>query len=161
MRSTGSAAPPSRASALARDTWRSDTSRSTAGGRLRVRLTPPPTVRRPRRSAPGELCRRLSDAVDDRLPLAGGLVQPARLGVVVDYQRSVVDPDQPRSVEGVAADHPLARFLRPHLVEDEVAVRVSNQVAVVDLNGLHPMRVVADDKVGAVVDGEVADFPRV
>src|SRR6202158_6454451 len=111
MRSTGSAAPPSRASALARDTWRSDTSRSTAGVRLRLRPSPPPTVRRPRRSAPGELCRRLSDPVDDRLALTCGLVQPARLGVVVDHQRSVVDPDQPRAVEGVAADHPFARLL--------------------------------------------------
>src|ERR1700736_4546129 len=111
MKSTGFAAPLSRVSGSARDTWLSDTSRSTARVQSSLRPSPPPTVRRPRPSAPGELCRRLSDAVDDRLALAGGLVQPARLGIVVDHQRSVVDPDEPRSVEGVAADHPLARLL--------------------------------------------------
>src|SRR6202022_2078601 len=94
MRSTGSAAPPLRVSGSVRVTWRSGTLRFTGGAQSRSRPSPPPTVRRPRRSAPGELCRRLSDAVDDRLALAGGLVQPARLVVVVDSQRSVVDPDR-------------------------------------------------------------------
>src|SRR5438874_540600 len=113
------------------------------------------------RAAAGELRRRLSDPVDDRLPLARGLIQPAGLRVVVDHQRPVVDADQPRAVKGVAADHPLARFLRPHLVEDEVAVRVGNEVAVVDLDRLHPVRMVADDEVRPIVNREVADLFRV
>src|SRR6266702_1426795 len=122
-RSTGFAAPLSRVSGSARIIWRSGTSRSTGGARSRSRSSRRPTDRRSLRSAACELRRRLSDAVDDRLPLA--------------------------------------RFLRPHLVEDEVAVRVSDEVAVVDLDRLHPVRVVADDEVGTVVDREVADLSRV
>src|ERR1700674_190640 len=160
-RSTGCAAPPSRASASARATWRNGILPSTGEGRSRSRALRPRTARTPRRSPRSELLRRLSDAVDDRLPLAGGLPQPARHGVVVDHHRSVVDPDQPRAVKGVAADHPFARFLRPHLIEDEVAVRVGDQPVLIDLDRLHPVRVVADDEVGAVVDGEVADLPRI
>src|SRR2546430_7365051 len=158
IRLTGLPARPLPVSASARVTWPNGMSPSTGGGRSRSRSSPHATARRPRRSAPGELCRRLSDPVDDRLALAGGLVQPARLRVPIDHQWPKVDADQPRAVEGIAADHPLAGLLRPHLVEDEVAVGVGDQVILVDLNRLHPVRVIPDDQVGAVVDRQVADL---
>src|SRR5882762_7121314 len=161
IRSTEFAARRLPAIGSARVTWRSGMSPSTGGDRSRSRSSPLPTAQRPPRSAPGELCRRLSDPVDDRLPLAGALVQPARLRVPIDHQWPEVDTDQPRAVEGIAADHPLAGFLRPHLVEDEIAVGVGDQMILVDLNRLHPVRVIADDQVGAVVDRQVADLARV
>src|SRR4029077_6365912 len=160
-RSTGYTAPPSRASGSARAIWRNGTSPSTVRGRSRSRPSCHRTARRPRWSPRSKLLRRLSDAVDDRLPLAGGLVEPARDGIVVDHHRPVVNADQPGAVKGVAADHPFAGFLRPHLIEDEVAVRVGDQPVFIDLDRLDPVRVVADDEVGAVVDGQVADLPRV
>src|ERR1700682_2855237 len=156
MRSTAFAAPPSLASGSARVTWRSGTWRSTGGARSRSRPSAHPTAPRLPRSPPGELCRRLSDPVDDRLPLPGGLVQPAWLGVAVDHHGPEVDADQARAVEGVAADHPFAGFLRPHLIEDEVAVRVGDQAVLIDLHGLDPVGIVTDHQVGSVVDRQVA-----
>src|ERR1700737_3732633 len=161
MRSTGFAAPPSLASGSARVTWRSGTWRSTGGARSRSRPSALPAARRPWGSPPGELCRRLSDPVDDRLPFAGGLVQPARLGVTVDHDGLEVDADQACAVEGVAADHPFARFLRPHLIEDEIAMRVGDQVILIDLTRMDPVGGVANHQVGSVIDRQVADLARV
>src|SRR5207237_222112 len=90
--------------------------------------------------------------------VTGCLAQPTRLGVVVDRQRTVIDPKQPVVVEGVAPDHALPGFLRPHLVEDEVAVGIGDQLSVVDLDRLDPVRVVTDHQVGAVVDRQVTDL---
>src|SRR2546423_8241453 len=160
-RSTGCAAPRWRASDSVRDTWQSATSRSTGGDRWRSKPSPPPMVARWPSSACRELRGRLRHPVDDGLPFADRVVQPARLRVVVDHDRPVVDPDQPRAIEGVAADHAFAGLLRPHLIEDEVAMRVGDQVVLVDLHGLDPVRVIADHQVGTVVDRQVADLPRV
>src|SRR2546430_16816371 len=107
IRLTGLPARPLPVSASARVTWPNGMSPSTGGGRLRSRSSPRATARRPRRSAPGELCRRLRDPVDDRLGLAGGLVQPARLRVSVDHPWAKVDADQPPGVGRIAAGHPL------------------------------------------------------
>src|ERR1700682_5927068 len=38
-------------------------------------------------------------------------------------------------------------------------MRVGDQVAVVDLDRLHPVRMIPDNEVGAVVDCKVADLP--
>src|SRR5207237_768409 len=104
----------------------------------------------------------LAEDVDDLVEGANRLEEIDRVRcATVARERPVVDAHQPRAVKGVAADHPLARFLRPHLVEDEVAVRVGDEVAVVDLDWLHPVWVVADDEVGPVVNREVADLFRV
>src|SRR6202171_5215897 len=161
MPSTAFAAPPSLANGSARVTWRSGTWRSTGGARPGPTPSPPPPARRPLYLPPSELCRRLSDPVDDRLALAGGLVEPAWLGVAVDHQGLEVDADEARAVEGVAADHPFAGFLRPHLIEDEVAVRVGDQAILIDLHRLDPVRMVADHQVGPVVNRQVADLARV
>src|SRR2546423_13700428 len=110
MKSIEHAAPRLPGSALAPATWRSDIYRSIA-------RDPCPPSRFPddRRwateSACRELLRRLAHSVDDRLAFAAGIVEPARLGIVVDHQRPVVDPDQLRAGEGIAANDAFARLL--------------------------------------------------
>src|SRR5438309_10753077 len=72
-------------------------------------------------------------ALQDGLPFALAVVQPRRLRVIGYQDRPVVDANQLLAIEGVAADHALTRLLRPHLVEDEVAVRIGDELALVDL----------------------------
>src|SRR5437868_10225890 len=119
---------------LARTIWPSATSPSIDAARSsssRFRLMAQPVMSW---SASSKLCRRVSHPVDDGLSFARTLVEPARLRVVIDHHRPVVDAHQPGAVEGVSADDAFAGFLRPHLVEDEIAVGIGDQLAVVDLD---------------------------
>src|SRR2546428_12131976 len=66
------------------------------------------------------------------------------LAVVVAADRLPRRRHELRPVEGVRADHALERFLRPHLVEDEISVRIRDHLAVIDLDGLVPVGMVPD-----------------
>ena len=79
-------------------------------------------------------------------------VHEHRLAVVVAAHRLPRGCDQLRPVKGVGPYHALARFLGPHLVEDKISVRVGDQLAVIDLDPLVPVRMIADHYVGAPID---------
>src|SRR6266851_2017975 len=76
-----------------------------------------------------------------------GRVHKHRLSPVVAADRPPRGRDELSPIERVGADHSLARFLRPHLIEDEIPVRVGDELAVIDLDALVPVRVIADDDV--------------
>ena len=81
-----------------------------------------------------------------------GRIEEVRLGLVQDDVRPHPGLDELGAVERQLERHALHRRLRPGLVEDEVAERVPDRLALVDLERARPVGVVADDHVGAGVD---------
>src|SRR5688572_19204981 len=94
---------------------------------------------RPRTPGPSRSCRR-------------PLVEEVRLGLVQDDVRPHPRLHQLAATECQLERHPLHRRLRPRLVEHEVAERVPDRLALVDLDRAGPVGVVADDHVGPRVD---------
>src|SRR5438445_340111 len=87
----------------------------------------------------------------------------ARLPVLVDADGAVADGEGPAVDKGVTAHDAIARILLarvggPHLVEDEVAVGVGDELALVDLDPLDGVWVIADDKVRTRVDSQATDL---
>ena len=85
-------------------------------------------------------------------PAVARRVEEVRLGLVEDDVRPHPGLDELGAVERQLERHALHRRLGPGLVEDEVAERVPDRPALVDLERARPVGVVADDHVGAGVD---------
>ena len=117
------------------------------------------TERSPRTAlARAAAARRVPDLVHHELAGARGSM---KFGWALSRIRCgrIRDLDELLAAERQLEREALHRVLGPGLVEHEVAERVPDRLALVDLHALGPVRVVADDEVRAGVDGRVAERP--
>lgn len=75
----------------------------------------------------------------------------------IDEKGEKFEIDEARAKKCGTGDESLTGGSGPVLVEDEIAVGIEDGDVVVDFHWLNPVRMVAKDKIGAGVDGEVSE----